>query len=39
MIADLAAVFHWSPSELYEIDCDELLAWHAQARRVVEAMQ
>lgn len=37
-MADLAAVFHWPPSELYELELtgpDGLLAWHAQAKRAL----
>lgn len=34
MTADLAAVFHWPPSELMNLDLEELTHWHAQARRI-----
>ncbi|AYB49611.1 GpE family phage tail protein [Candidatus Williamhamiltonella defendens] len=31
-MADLAAVFHWAPSELWELEIDELTRWHQQAK-------
>jgi len=33
-MGDLAAVFHFQPSDLWNMDGDELLMWHAQAVRV-----
>lgn len=31
-MADLAAVFHWPPSELYAMTLAELLDWRERAR-------
>lgn len=33
-MGDIAAVFHFPPSELWEMDIDEFMMWHQQARRV-----
>lgn len=33
-MGDLAGIFHWPPSELWALPCDELDFWHAQARRL-----
>jgi hypothetical protein len=33
MLADIAYVFHFPPSELDRLEWDELLAWHGQALR------
>jgi hypothetical protein len=30
-MADLAAVFHWPPHEMDEMEPDELLRWHKLA--------
>lgn len=38
-MGDIAAVFHFPPSELWEMDAEELLFWHNQARRVSEHEQ
>jgi len=31
-MADVAAVFHWAPSQLDEMEPADLLRWHALAR-------
>ncbi|WP_370630266.1 GpE family phage tail protein [Xenorhabdus sp. PB61.4] len=31
IIADIATVFHWSPSECYAMTVSELLKWHERA--------
>jgi hypothetical protein len=33
-MGDLAAVFHFQPSELWTMDGRELVFWHEQARRL-----
>lgn len=33
MLGDIAVVFHFQPSELWEMDIEELAKWHVQARR------
>lgn len=33
-MAEVAYTFHWPPSELWEMDLDELLEWHMQAARI-----
>lgn len=33
-MGDLAATFHFQPSELWAMEVDELLFWHGQARRI-----
>ena len=33
-MAEVAAAFHWPPSELYEMELAELLEWHQQAARI-----
>ncbi|MEJ1412793.1 MAG: GpE family phage tail protein [Candidatus Sedimenticola sp. (ex Thyasira tokunagai)] len=32
MLANLAAVFHWQPSELKALTLDELPEWHTLAK-------
>lgn len=32
-MADLAIAFHWPPSELWELDVDELFDWRERAAR------
>ena len=34
MIGDVAATFHFPPSEIWAMEVDELLYWHAQALRI-----
>lgn len=34
LIGDLAYVFHFQPSELWAMELDEWLMWHAQAERI-----
>ncbi|WP_321338182.1 GpE family phage tail protein [Breoghania sp.] len=31
-MANIAVVFHWPPSEMWEMDVDELAAWHNAAK-------
>ncbi|MEW5763722.1 MAG: GpE family phage tail protein [Acidobacteriota bacterium] len=31
-MADVAMVFHWPPDVLMEMDLDEMLLWHGEAR-------
>jgi len=31
VMADLAVVFHWQPSEILNLNLDELEAWHSLA--------
>lgn len=31
IMANVAAVFHWSPSEMRKMTPDELMQWHALA--------
>jgi hypothetical protein len=38
MFGDLAYVFHFPPSELLEMEFDDLMMWHSQAKRLLEAM-
>lgn len=33
-MADVAFTFHFQPSELDRLEWDELMEWHAQARRI-----
>lgn len=35
-MADVASVFHFQPSELWEMEIDELMMWHDQAKRINE---
>lgn len=35
-MADLATVFHWSPSAMDGMSIPELMSWRAQAARRVE---
>jgi hypothetical protein len=35
-MADLAYFFHWPPSELWEMDLDEMLMWAEQACKISE---
>ncbi len=37
-MADLAAVFHWQPSEMREMSPEELLEWHELARERAKAL-
>ncbi|MBU2706488.1 GpE family phage tail protein [Zooshikella marina] len=37
VLADLAVVFHWPPSELWELELSELFIWHKKAKE--RAMQ
>jgi hypothetical protein len=37
VIGDIAATFHFPPTEIWNMDADELLFWHAQAARISEA--
>lgn len=30
-MADLAAIFHWRPADMDQMDLDELMRWHALA--------
>jgi hypothetical protein len=32
-MADLALVFHWPPSELWEMDIDEIFDWRERAAK------
>lgn len=34
MIGDIAYTFHFPPAELWAMDVEELLFWHAQAARI-----
>ncbi|HCB0075978.1 GpE family phage tail protein [Klebsiella variicola] len=31
LIADIAAIFHWPPSEMYGMELRELMAWREKA--------
>jgi len=31
MMANIAVIFHWAPSEMYEMDVSDLRRWHALA--------
>ncbi|WP_442902644.1 GpE family phage tail protein [Gilliamella sp. Choc6-1] len=31
-IADIASIFHWQPSAMYEFTLSELMEWREQAR-------
>ncbi|WP_018694450.1 GpE family phage tail protein [Algicola sagamiensis] len=31
MLGNIAAVFHWPPSELWDLDLDDIALWHEQA--------
>ncbi len=33
VIADIAVVFHWQPSELLNLPAHEILAWHDEAKK------
>ncbi len=35
-MGELAFVFHFQPSELWNMDAEELLMWHQQAERIHE---
>lgn len=35
-MADLAYVFHFQPSELWEMEIEELLMWYEQGGRIGE---
>ena len=30
-MADIAAVFHWTPAEMFGMELSELMDWHQQA--------
>ena len=32
-MADLAAVFHWPPSEMWDMDVEDLFMWREHARQ------
>ncbi|MBF7683853.1 GpE family phage tail protein [Acinetobacter sp. B5B] len=32
-MANLAVAFHWSPTDCYALDLDELIAWEERARQ------
>ncbi|NYZ64443.1 GpE family phage tail protein [Endozoicomonas sp. SM1973] len=32
VLADLAVVFHWPPSELWELELSDLMIWHEKAK-------
>lgn len=34
-MADIAVIFHWPPSELWEMDLDELAMWRKRAEERV----
>lgn len=34
-MADIAAVFHWPPSEMWEMDVDEIREWREEAAKRV----
>jgi hypothetical protein len=34
LIGNVAATFHFPPSELWEMSLDDLLFWHVQAERI-----
>ena len=36
-MADLAAVFHWTPADMEPMSLSELADWREQARRRVES--
>ncbi|OZS20196.1 GpE family phage tail protein [Klebsiella oxytoca] len=31
LMADIAVIFHWPPSELYSLSLTELITWHEKA--------
>lgn len=33
-MAEVAFTFHWAPDVLWEMEVDELVAWHEQACRL-----
>lgn len=35
-MADLAAVFHWQPDQMYKMALPDLLDWHDKARERIE---
>lgn len=35
-MADIAYVFHFPPSELWNMEIEELMEWHRQAARINE---
>jgi hypothetical protein len=39
LIGDLAATFHFQPSELYRMTAQELRFWHNQKERILEQIQ
>lgn len=34
-MGDLAYVFHFQPSELMQLTPEQMLSWHAQAKRII----
>lgn len=38
MIADVAFTFHFTLSELMNLEVNELLTWHAQIERISKAL-
>jgi hypothetical protein len=34
VIGDIAATFHFPPSEIWDMNAEELLFWHDQAARI-----
>ncbi len=38
-MADLAHEYHFQPSELWQMDVDELLFWHEELVRINEKMK
>jgi hypothetical protein len=38
-MAEVAFVFHFPPSELWDMDVDEILMWHEQAKRINEQLK
>jgi len=38
-MADLASEFHWSPSEMWEMELDDLLMWYEQLDRIIAERQ
>jgi len=39
MMAELAFVFHWPPSELGAMTVDEIEAWHDQALHLLKKLR
>ncbi|WP_352752138.1 GpE family phage tail protein [Mesorhizobium sp. M0204] len=36
-MADIAVIFHWPPSEMWEMDLSELVMWRTRAAERVKA--